>query len=173
MSARTATDVLNDLGSVIWSPGFEPYRAGGALRDSRNPLSVVVLVLDFNAEVNINGVVDFLGNATGSYARETVEALRAISCPKDAEVLSKIIDVAESAGMTHEAVQNDLARQAPLAVGTFSDFHGRKWGGACNQISVLGSGIELSRVLAALESFVESNQPALDAALDQFRAQPS
>jgi hypothetical protein len=170
---RGATDVLNDLGSLIYSPSFENYRSSGALRDVGIPLNAVALVLDFESEVTCSGIVDFLGNSTGAFARETVDALRQLNCLGEAEALLQIVEIAEAAGMTREAVQLDLSHLEPFTVGTFAEFHGDKWNRACDEIQVLSVQINLEHVVNALESFVEANRSALEADLELFGVQRS
>lgn len=173
MSTKSAIDILNDLGLWAYSPDFAGFESSGALRDLGNPVSVVVLISNFDTQIDINGIVDFLGNSSGLFARETVDALKLVNCRSDAEVLSRIIDVAEEAGMTHEAVKRDLAPLEPFTVGTFSDFHGDKWNHSCDLIQALRVGIDQERIRKALQGFIETNRPALEAALEHYQVKPS
>jgi len=50
-------------------------REGGVIADHSNPVCVVMLLVDFETEVSMNGISEFVGNTVGIYARETVGAL--------------------------------------------------------------------------------------------------
>lgn len=50
-------------------------RRSGAIAELSNPVAVLMLVIDFDTEVAMNGITDFLRNSTGIYGTETVRAL--------------------------------------------------------------------------------------------------
>ena len=123
-----------------------------------------MLIVDFNTEIEMNGILNFIGNSTGLYARETVEALRIIGCDYDAETLKKILDSADDVDMTHAAIQTDRRSLEPYAVASFSSVHGDKWDEASTLIDSLEDEIDFGRVLNATEEFIELHKTRFEKA---------
>ena len=70
------TDILSDLSIKIYESPLSEVRSSGRIADVTDPVNVLMLLIDFQTEVEMNGILDFLGNSSGLYARETAEALR-------------------------------------------------------------------------------------------------
>ena len=100
------TDLLSEFAIKVYEPPLSLHRASGQIADTSDPVSVAMLVVDLDTEVAMNGMVNFIGNSTGLYASQTVEALERIGCAEDASVLRQILAAAEAAGMTHAAIQD-------------------------------------------------------------------
>lgn len=124
-----------------------------------------MLVIDFDTEVAMNGLTDFLGNSTGRYAKETVAALKRIGCAEDAALLRQILSVASRAGMTQAAIQEDRQKLAPFAVSTFAEVHGTKWQRALNRIEPLSDQLDFDRIRRRAEEFVARHLGAVKEAL--------
>jgi hypothetical protein len=127
-----------------------------------------MLLIDFETEVSMNGIVDLLGNSTGLYAFETADALRLVGCREDAAALTEILSVAATAGMTHAAIQQDRVGLAPFTVTTFHEAHGGKWDRACREVQRLGKQIDYSRVMAHLASFIDCHRASLEPLLPSY-----
>ncbi|MEC0208763.1 DUF4375 domain-containing protein [Paenibacillus ehimensis] len=59
------------------------YKLPALLRD-------IVLLIDFDTELNMNGILGFLENSTGKYFNETIEVLERIGAAHDANALKDI-----------------------------------------------------------------------------------
>lgn len=143
---RQAVQLFLDLSVKVFEPPLSDLRETGRLRDLWSPLSVLMLVVDFETEVEMNGVVDFLGNSTGRYAKETVAALECIGCPDDAAALRQIVSIATRARMTHATIQKDRERLGPFTVTTFAEVHGTKWQRALGRIEPLSDQLDFGRI---------------------------
>ena len=113
-----------------------------------------MLVVDLDTEVAMNGMVNFIGNSTGLYASQTVEALERIGCAEDASVLRQILAAAEAAGMTHAAIQADLSNLSERSVACFSEVHGEKWRATAAAVQALGRRLDFSRIGHQAEQYV-------------------
>jgi hypothetical protein len=133
-------------------------------------LHIAVLVIDFETEVSMSGISNFLGNSTGRYLAETVEALRILGRTQDAETLREIASVADSAGMTYEAIQSDRATIEPYTVTSWETLHGEKWSKASARIRELGEKIDFPQIMEALLRLVASNDSVFREALLHARA---
>lgn len=151
-----AFEILEILSVKIYSDEFERYRDPDIIRQLDDPLSIFILVMDFNSEMIMNGINDFIGNSTGLFSRETVEALRHIGASKQAELLSNILDIADAGGMTHTAIQEGIGNSEE-AVTSFQNIHGVKWDDISETIDEIEVKIDLDSMLEFLEQFVEDN----------------
>lgn len=146
-------DLVSEIAITMWDEDFWGFRDDGQIEDLSNPLSVVMLVIAFRTEVEMNGIVDFLGNSTGIYAVETVGALRKIACHEEADCLEAIIRIAAESGMSHEEIQNDLEEVPEYTVTSFRELHGEKWDGVCDAIRGVEKRMDLDCLDPALEAF--------------------
>ena len=85
----TPAELVEALSIQIYSPPLSEHRSSGRIADTSAPLSVAMLILDFDTEVAMNGSNSFLGNSNGDYARETVTALEIIGCADEARLLRR------------------------------------------------------------------------------------
>lgn len=159
------SDLLSEFSIKIYEPPLSELRKNGAVRDLANPICVVMLIVDFETEVSMNGINNFIGNSTGLYAGETVAALRKIGCNVYAEQLRTILEIATAAGMTHDAIQQDLSGHEEYTITSFSEVHGEKWEAACDQIDNLGTEIDYADIMAHAEKFVARHLNAFRKAL--------
>ncbi len=163
----TPSDLLTEFSIKIYEPPLSEMRENGSIGDLSNPLAVVMLVVDFETEVTMNGIYNFIGNSTGLYAHETVAALETIGCPAQAAQLERILEVAAAAGMTHEAIQADRSGVRQYDVTSFSKLHGDKWDAATDEIRRIDSLIDYAELLARAEDYVAIHSDAFHAALNQ------
>jgi hypothetical protein len=158
-------DLLSEFSVKIYARPLSDLRTSGAIRDPSNPVAVVMLVIDLETEVSMNGILNFLGNRTGLFARETVTALRTVGAEEEAGVLDEILAVSSGAGMTHDAIQADRAGLERHAVTSFSKLHGEKWDAAVAEVLRLGERLDFETALARTAAFVERHRPTFESAL--------
>jgi hypothetical protein len=156
---------LSEFTIKIYEPPLSLIRDTDDIRDLSNPVHVLMLVVDFETEVSMNGMTNFLGNSTGRYARETAEALRLIGCAAAAERLRTIVAIGAAAGMTHESIQLERAELAPYSVASFADVHGDKWAAASDAIAREEEQIVFAEIWEAMERFVAKHHKALRSVL--------
>jgi len=125
-----------------------------------------MLVVDLRSEVEMGGVAQYIGNSSGKYARETVEALTLIGCPGEAAKLAAILDLADSIGMTHDAIQADRSGLAPYAVTTFRQVHGDKWEETLDTIDDMGGELDFGEMFTKLEELVGNHRGVFEAVLE-------
>jgi hypothetical protein len=154
----TASEILNEFAVRIYKPPFSNMRRNGTIADLSNPIAVLMLIVDFNTELEMSGILDTIGNSTGAYLRETSDALEIIGCKDVATKLRKIIKKAGAAGMTHEAIQHDRRNLKPYTVTSFREIHGDKWQSTSKEVSRLASDIQFDEVWKRAEMFIEEHK---------------
>jgi hypothetical protein len=156
-----ASELLDDLSVRMYEPPLSGYRYDGRIGDTTNPLSVVMLLIDYEAECTINGIIGFLGNSAGSRLPETIVAMRKIGCIDHANILEEIQATATAAGMTYEAMQEDCAELTEFDATSFAELHGDKWNDACNRIQTLHENVGWDMFWLATLEFVRNNMDSI------------
>jgi hypothetical protein len=140
-------------------------RDNGAIADLSNPISVAMLLVDFDTEVALNGIANFIGNSSGRYVVETISALRTVGCSAEAEALAQIEAITSAAGMTHQAIQADRSGLTEYSITSFSQLHGEKWRTVSTQAHEYCSSIDFTHVMDRVLQFVTAHQVAFENAL--------
>jgi len=151
-------DLLSELAIKIYEPPLSLHRESGRIADTSDPLSVAMLVVDLDTELAMNGIVEFLGNSTGLYASQTVEALERIGCPEDAQVLREILRTAAAGGMTHDAIQDERRGIPEYSVVSFTQLHSSKWREVTAAVQVLSSKLDFSRIGRQAEAWIAQHE---------------
>jgi hypothetical protein len=152
-----ASKLLDELSVRIYAPPLSDYRDDGRISDTSNPLSVVMLLIDYETECSMNGITGFLGNSAGSRLSETIVAVRQIGCIDHAHILEQIRETATGAGMTYGAIQDDCAGLAEFTVTSFAELHGDKWDDACDRIRELHDNVDWGSFWHSTLKFVRDN----------------
>jgi hypothetical protein len=158
-------DILTELSIKVYDPPLSSIRESGAIADVSNPIALLMLLIDFDTEISMNGITNFIGNSTGIYARETVLALERIGCSEEAKKLAAILVAAERVGMTYEAIQADRAPVKPYTVTSFKELHGAKWFDALAEIEAIYDSLDMSHVFARAEEFIAQHRSTFEKAL--------
>ena len=166
-TAMLPYELLSEFSIKIYEPPLNEIRDNGEITDLSNPIAVMMLVQYFQTEVEMGGIGSFLGNRTGVFANETVEALKNIGCDSQAATLKQILTIAAAAGMTHDAIQEDRSQLPEFAVTSFSDLHGDKWADASDKIEALDSEIDYDELSDRAEKFVELHAEAFQEAVSE------
>lgn len=153
-----ASDILDEFSIRAYEPPLSLLRDNGEIANLNDPLAVIMLIVDFEAELEMNGINNFIGNSTGLYAYETVEALKIIGCDEDSKILADILKKAKDAGMTHEAIQKDRQKLKLHSVASFQQIHGDKWDNVTDEIDHLAKQIDFEKITKCLEKYVDKNK---------------
>jgi hypothetical protein len=158
-------DLLDDFAIKAYAQPLALHRDSGRIADTSDPISVVMLVVDLDTEVAMNGIADFIGNRTGRYAAETVDALERIGSSSDAAKLQEILEVAAAAGMTHETIQAARTDLAQYTITSFATLHGTKWNPALTEIETICRTIDFNGVIQAARRYLMQHEAVFREAL--------
>ncbi|MFM8288360.1 MAG: hypothetical protein ACKOGA_16835 [Planctomycetaceae bacterium] len=79
--------------------------------------------------------------------------------------MTKVLEIATAAGMTHDAIQQERSGLSEYAVTSFAELHGEKWDSAIEPISDIHPVSAYSDIMAVAERFAEIHREAFCAAL--------
>jgi hypothetical protein len=157
--------LIEALSIRIYEPPLSTAR--DRLHEIAEALRVPILILDFDTELNMNGMLGFLENSTGLYFAETIEAFDKIGASETVSILREIEKTLEKHGVTPTKLRADFAGTQEYQITTFRDLH-VDLGTLPNEVEedaerlyVYGKVGASEPVWSLLEVFVEENRPAL------------
>jgi hypothetical protein len=122
--SMSVADILDSLALQIYEPPLSKLRED--LRSIREVLRISILIIDFDTEVHINGILGFLENSTGLYLTDTIEALETIAAHDTAKTLRAIHRIMSEHGVTVERLRSDFANAQEFQITSFNELHGEE-----------------------------------------------
>src|SRR6202040_4397495 len=98
--------LIDALSIRIYEPPL--CTARDRLQEIAEPLRVPILVLDFDTEVCMQGMLGFLENSTGLFFAETIDAFEKIGASETVSVLRAIEKTLERHGVTPAQLRADF-----------------------------------------------------------------
>jgi hypothetical protein len=163
-------DLVEQLLVGIHEPPFRRLRDRiGTLPE---PLRVLMLVGDFDTEVQMNGIAGFLENSSGAHLSPTIEAFEAIKATATAKLLRLIEMTMLKHGITHSMLRASLNGATEFHIVSSADIHSKKVLAMLEEVETLASGLYLYRpeqpevIFELLNHFIDSRRTALLEALE-------
>jgi hypothetical protein len=156
-------ELIEALSIQIYEPPLSNARE--RLLEISEPLRVLILVLDFDTEVCMQGMLGFLENSTGLYFTETIDAFEKIDARETLEVLRGVEKTLQKHGVTPSRLRADFAGTEEYQITTFRELHGNL-GSLPEEVEHHAKrlylyGREGERVWDLLEGFVKTHRQAI------------
>jgi hypothetical protein len=87
-------------------------------------LQDIILIIDFDTELNMNGIIGFLENSTGQYLDETIDSLKRIGAVQDYLTLHNIKLILMSSGIDPRILRANLNNQSEYTISSSQMIHG-------------------------------------------------
>jgi hypothetical protein len=165
LEALSPAKLIEALSIRIYEPPLSNAR--DRLREIAEALRVPILLLDFDTELNMNGMLGFLENSTGLYFAETIEAFDKIGASETVSILRAIEKTLKRHGVTPSGLRADFAGTQEYQITTFRELHG-DLGTMPEEVEVDAGRLYLygkpntgEAVWPMLEAFVERNRARL------------
>lgn len=115
-----ADEFIDKLSVQMFTQSFSQQWADR--RAVPNPLRTVLLVLDFDTEFQMQGILGFLENSTGEYLPETIDAFREIGAIRTSEVVSSIAQILVES-VDHNRLRRKVASSSEYQISSFASRH--------------------------------------------------
>jgi hypothetical protein len=176
MSLRTAlaplpaAKLVEELSIRIYEPPLSNARE--RLAETPDALRIPILILDFDTEVCMNGMLGFLENTTGLWLRETIDAFEKIGAQETAAILNEVQAILVRHDISPAKLRSDFADCQPYQISTFRELHG-DLGTLPTEVEHAADKLYLNAepgtgepVWSLLASFVERNRAGLFGEID-------
>ena len=120
----TGAEILNDLGIRGYERPLSDVRNLPTWPSLTSPLQVTLLVIDFDTEVAMNGILGFLENSTGAYLNQTIDVFVMLGSTQTAEVLQGIRAIMSKHAVTHEQLRAPYQNVSEYQITSFKELHG-------------------------------------------------
>jgi hypothetical protein len=132
-------DLPADAGALLGELSIHIYQeplasAWRSRRELPEVLRTVLLILDFDTEVTMNGLGGVLENTLGGYLREIVAAFEAVGATKTADALREIEPQLRAHGISHARLREDFDRLELHAITSFEQTHGEQAASMLDQV---------------------------------------
>jgi hypothetical protein len=159
MSGR---ELIDKLAIDCYKPSYRSVRDQSAWPSVKNPLHIAILVIDFDTEVSMNGMLGFLGNSSGAYLEQTTEAFDLIGAKRTADVLRCISKAMIKHGITHQKLRAPAELLSEYQITSFAELHGPELEAFASEVCEIDDALylydkEQEMPFPLLDEFVERN----------------
>lgn len=123
-SSLSTEELVQALSISLYEPPLNRLRETLASRPE--VFRVLTLVLDFDTEVSMSGILGFLENSTGQWLSETIEAFDLISANETAGILRRVHQAMNRHGITPTTLRSEVNAGTLYDVVSFGELHGAK-----------------------------------------------
>jgi hypothetical protein len=154
-------DILNDIGLKAYRRPLSTIRDLPGWPSLSDPLHVGILLVDFDTEVNMNGLLGFLENSTGAYLDQTIDAFRMLGAVRTADVLCRVREAMTRHAVSHERLREPHRHTTEYQITSFAELHGSSLDGFADEIG------RLEDLLYVHDRSQQSPFPLLEAYLEK------
>jgi hypothetical protein len=109
--SMSTDEILDGLAIQIYEQSLSKLRED--LRSVPEVFRIPVLIIDFDTEVCMNGILGFLENSTGFYLADTIAAMETIGARGTGTTLRTIQRIMAEHGVTHERLRGTTLATMP------------------------------------------------------------
>ncbi|OBY76423.1 hypothetical protein BBG47_27190 [Paenibacillus sp. KS1] len=88
ISFMSGEEIVEHIATKIYDSDFSSIRENRGILPE--VLKDIILLIDFDTEMNMNGIIGFIENGSGHYFNETLEALKRIQFINDLDIMNNI-----------------------------------------------------------------------------------
>jgi hypothetical protein len=118
----TGEELLNRIGKPYEKP-ILAVRDHPSWPNLSNPLHVALLLIDFDTELCMNGILGFLENSTGAHLDQTIDAFRLVRAEQTATTLSQIRGAMQRHSVSHQQLRSDFQGTSEFQITSSSQLH--------------------------------------------------
>lgn len=166
-------EIIETLSIKIYEPPLSTLR--DRLSELPEVVRVVILLIDFDTEVTMQGILGFLENSTGLYLPETIQAFATIGANETAQVLRRIQAIMAKHGVSPSRLREDFAEVEQYQITSFAELHGEQLEPMTEEIDQEAEKLYLyaehgEGVFSLLEDYVKNHRGELIKALNDSLA---
>lgn len=155
----STTELIDYLAISIYKDPLSAARTRPELVS--DVLRVAILIIDFDTEVSMNGILGFLENSSGAQLPQTILAFDRIGAQNTADCLREIQVAMNRTGVRPVDLRRDLEATKEYEVSTFAQRHGAAARAMASEVAPIARRLYLYRptdgepVFDKLQSYLE------------------
>ncbi|MET3544881.1 hypothetical protein ABID47_001475 [Paenibacillus favisporus] len=135
LTKKSGEEIINEIALNLYNE--ENYHL--TERDTFDKLPAVIrdiiLVINLDTELNMQGILGFLENSTGLFLNDTIETLQRIQAEEDYDILKAIKSILEQNNVSTQDLRNNVDNQMEYSITSFSETHSSKYDDMVSEIS--------------------------------------
>ncbi|GLX69352.1 DMP19 family protein [Paenibacillus glycanilyticus] len=135
LNTLTSVAIIEHIASNMYERDYTKLREKEVFIQLPIVLQDILLILDFDIELQMNGIIGFIENSTGNYFEETIQTLFRIGATDDFEIINNIKRLLISNGITPIRLRENVNESSLYQVTYSSDIHGDDLAEVLNEIS--------------------------------------
>ena len=161
---KSPSEIVDELSIRFYKSPLSKLR--DRLPDLPAAIRIPMLVIDFNTEVEMQGILGFLENSTGMFLNDTIDAFVEIGAMQTAKILAHIRTIMASYGVTPADLRADFDETTEIEVTSFEKLHGEDRSSMASEVDSAADALYLNRkgdedVWGLLDTFVAKNKSEL------------
>lgn len=166
-----ADSIIQELSTEIYEYPLSKVRDEISYPDLTNPLHLIILLIDCDTEIDMNGMLGFLENPTGRHLGRTAAALKLIGAPKSAALLESIESCMTRHAVTWDRLRGDFAGTVEYQITSFRELHGGALDAFAGEVGSLAGHFSLFNTRYSLENSYAALCGYLDGRVRELRCE--
>jgi hypothetical protein len=164
LRTKPTIDVISELSVLIYQKPLVHLREH--INSVPEVFRVLMLIIDFDTEITMNGILCFLENYTGRYLNETIDAFLLIGATETANTLSVIRSIMKKYDITWEKLRGDFADSQEYEITSFRKLHEENAQRMAKEVLVIDNSLYIYHqnaepVFDLLEKYIDRNRERL------------
>jgi hypothetical protein len=164
ISSMTAEDIVGNISLNLYEE--QNSRIREEVFDSLpNLIKDIILIIDLDTELSMDGILGFLENSTGLFLEDTIQALERISAFADSKILKRIQTILRQHGTSTKRLREDVNAGALYEIASFSKTHGNTYDAMACEIAKEAENLYLYQIdrdiFSYLFQYTDQNKNAL------------
>lgn len=128
------SDIINEIASNQYNKSNRHIKERNVFVKLPVVIKDILLLADFDTELNMSGILGFLENSSGLFLSETIDTLERIGAYEDMEVLRNISIILNRYGVSTQTLRNNVNKENLYDITNFSNTHGAKYNEMADKI---------------------------------------
>ncbi len=124
---HSGEEIINEIALKLYKEENYHLTEAGGLSQVPTIIKDIILLINFDTELNMSGILGFLENSSGIFFEDTIETLKRINAKEDYEVFIEMKSIMEKYGVTTDDLNEDINQQTEYAISSFSETHGSQY----------------------------------------------
>jgi hypothetical protein len=155
-------DIINEVASNQYNEKNLYLKDRDVFERIPEVIRYILLLADFDTEVNMNGILGFLENSTGLFLNETIDALKKIEAFEDMEILKRIREILTRYGISTQILRDNVNKGNLYDINNFSNTHGDEYDEMADMICAEADKLYIRchdrNIFDNLERYIEKNK---------------
>jgi hypothetical protein len=124
LSSMTAEDIGGNISLNLYELRNSVIKEMDIFNNLPDIIKDTILIIDFDTELSMNGILGFLENSTGLFLTDTIKTLEKIEAYKDSEILENIQKIMLTYGINTKQLRDNVNAGNHYDITNFSKTHG-------------------------------------------------